>query len=151
MAGAWLTDIQLQFTIPKPHPCLIYLLYYLGDVVRILLVDVFHVIFSWDLKEFMLGVTSLDDEYYYKMSHALRRLWESVSLPVKETFGKHRPGGRSSMWAPQLSVRLLILAQVTISRFTRSCSASGSVLRGQNLLGIIFLCLSAPPLLSLSK
>ena len=55
------------------------------------------------------------------------------------------PGGLSP-----LSFRLLVSAQVTISRFVRLSPTSGSVLTVRSLLGILSLPLSAPPLLSLS-
>ena len=45
----------------------------------------------------------------------------------------------------QLSIQLLISAQVMISRFTSSSPASGSVLTARSLLGILPLPLFAPP------
>ena len=49
----------------------------------------------------------------------------------------------------RLSIGHLISAQVTISRFTGSSPASGSVLTVQSLLGILSLCPSSPHSLSL--
>ena len=51
-------------------------------------------------------------------------------------------------WLSRLSVRLLILAQVTISGFMGLSPASSSALTTRSLLGS--LSLSAPPLLVLS-
>ena len=53
-------------------------------------------------------------------------------------------------WLGRLSVQLLILAQVMISRFQSSGRALGSMLTAQNLLRILSPFLSAPPLLTLS-
>ena len=44
----------------------------------------------------------------------------------------------------QLSVRLLVLAQVTILQFVGSSPASGFVLTVLSLIGILSLCLSLP-------
>ena len=55
------------------------------------------------------------------------------------------PGGLG-----QLSVPVLVSAQVTISRFVGSRPASGSVLTVQSLLGILSLSLPLPCLCSLS-
>ena len=49
-------------------------------------------------------------------------------------------------WLSQLSVRLLILAQVMISQFLSSSPTLGSMLTVQSLLGILSRLLSAPPL-----
>ena len=48
----------------------------------------------------------------------------------------------TSGWLSQLSVRLLILAQVMISRFVSSSHVLGLVLTVQSLLGILSLLLS---------
>ena len=58
------------------------------------------------------------------------------------------------LWAPgwlsQLSVRLLISVQVTISQFVGSSPTSGSVLTVWGLLGILSLCLYPSPAHALS-
>ena len=54
-------------------------------------------------------------------------------------------------WLSQLSIRLLVLAQVMISWFLSSSPRLGSALSSQSLLGDSFSpSLSAPPPLSLS-
>ena len=60
-----------------------------------------------------------------------RSLGSSVNTLCGKGKGKCRAPGRLS----QLSVRLLISARVTISRFVRSSLASGSVLTVWGLLG----------------
>ena len=52
--------------------------------------------------------------------------------------------GKMDLGAPQVSVGLLISAQVMISRFVRLSPESGSLLTVQSLLGILFLPLSLP-------
>ena len=52
-------------------------------------------------------------------------------------------------WLSWLSVQLLVLAQVVISRFVSSSPTLGSMLTAQSLLGILSFPLSAPPLLML--
>ena len=56
-----------------------------------------------------------------------------------KTLGVGAPG-----WLSLLSFRLLLSAQVMISRFVRSSPASGSVLTLQSLVGILSPPLSAP-------
>ena len=50
-------------------------------------------------------------------------------------------------WLSQLSLQLLISAQVRISQFMGSSPALGSALMAWGLLGILFLSLSTLPLL----
>lgn len=62
-----LTDTQLQVTIAKPHslPHSCIISNFIDAVVCLLPVDVFHIVFSWDLKEFILGIMSLGDSHYH--------------------------------------------------------------------------------------
>ena len=64
---------------------------------------------------------------------------------------KKKKGGGEPGWLSQLSVGLLVSAQVMISHFVGSSPASSSVPTVQSLLGILSLPLSAPPLLFLSR
>ena len=52
--------------------------------------------------------------------------------------------GGAPVWLSRLSLRLLISAQVMISRFVGLCPGSGSALTAQRLLGILSLPLSLP-------
>ena len=58
-------------------------------------------------------------------------------------------GSGAPGWLSQLSLQLLILAQVMISQFMGSSPASGSVLMVWSLLGILCLSLSLSASLSL--
>ena len=74
---------------------------------------------------------------------------KSDKLPAVKK-NKNKKTGASG-WLSWLSIQLLILAQVMISRFMRSSPALGSVLAVQILLGLSLpLSLSHPLLLSLS-
>ena len=57
---------------------------------------------------------------------------------------------RAPGWLSQVSVPLLISAQVTVFRFVRSSPTSGSALTAQSLPGILSLSLPLPRLLSVS-
>ena len=67
------------------------------------------------------------------------------SLPSPRSFLhylKRRPGAPG--WLSRLSGRLLVLAQVMISRLVSLSPESGSVLTTRSLLGILFLSLLLP-------
>ena len=81
--------------------------------------------------------------HIYKISSncIFKGAFTGCKLYLKNRFAPEKDN-RGTGWLSQLSIQLLILAQVMISWFVSSSPTSGSELTVQNLLGILSLPLS---------
>ena len=69
----------------------------------------------------------------------------NLTLGFRDTYKQESPGTGPPEWPRQLSVTIMVLAQVMISRFVGLSPKPGSVLTARSLLGILSPFLSAPP------